>query len=178
MVYNVYSSILDFVPKMLSDTYGLDNSLAIIFSVVVPIGVAFGPILMIMLCDKFSNYYFVALIGGIILVGIMAIVLFGYSSNIVVALVTVLLASALSRAVCAVFETVIVARMKDQLNAGSFSAYTHATASFGAAAAPLIMGNSIGLGWSFTYTFILIECVVIVALASSFMLFTKKSKTN
>jgi hypothetical protein len=42
----------------------------------------------------------------------------------------------------------------------------------------LIMGNSIGLGWSFTYTFILIECVVIVALASSFMLFTKKSKTN
>jgi predicted MFS family arabinose efflux permease len=163
---------------MLSDTYGLDNSLAIIFSVVVPIGVAFGPILMIMLCDKFSNYYFVALIGGIILVGIMAIVLFGYSTNIVVALVTVLLASMLSRAVCAVFETVIVARMKDQLNAGSFSAYTNATASFGAAAAPLIMGNSIGLGWSFTYTFILIECVVIVALASSFMLFTKKSKTN
>lgn len=176
MTYNVYSSIIDFVPKMLSDTHGLDNSLAIIFSVVVPIGVAFGPILIINLCERFSNYYLVALIGGAMLVVVMVAVLFGYSTNVVVALTTVLGAALLSRAVCSIFETVIVARMKEQINAGSFSAYTNATASFGAAAAPMIMGICISKSWTTTYTVLLIESVVIVAFTACFMLFLRKSK--
>ncbi len=178
MVYNVYSSLIDFVPKMLADTHGLDNSLAIIFSVVVPIGVAFGPILIIMLCEKFTNYYFVALIASIILVGIMFVVVFGYSSSVVYALASVLVATTLARAACSVFETVIVARMKDQINAGSFSAYTNAIASFGAAAAPLIMGKSMLQGWTFTYTLILIESIALIILIAGFTFFTKRTKAR
>ena len=105
-------------------------------------------------------------------------VVFGYSSSVVYALASVLVATTLARAACSVFETVIVARMKDQINAGSFSAYTNAIASFGAAAAPLIMGKSILQGWTFTYTLILIESIALIILIAGFTFFTKRTKAR
>ena len=175
LVYAIYSSIIDFIPSMLKTVYRLDDSLSILFSVIVPIGVIFGPIAMILLCEKFNNYYLVGLIGSIVLTVIGLVVYFAYSINVVLAIVLLLVYALVSRAVCSVFETVIVARMKDQINAGGFAAYTNATASIGAAAAPAIMGVTISAGWGITYGVILVEIIVQTLLIGLLIaLFTKK----
>lgn len=179
MVYNLYASVIEWIPKMLSDVYDMGNSLAILFAIVVPIGVIFGPIIIINLCEKFANYYMVSFIACLVMVAISALVYFVYGVNFILALVVLVAFALLSRAVCSVYETVIVAKMQKRINAGSFAAFTNATASFGAAASPLIMGNSVLKGWSFTYGFMLVECVLTAVLISMFLVFfvkTTKSK--
>lgn len=180
MVYNIYSSIVEWIPKMLTDVYALDNSLAILFAIVVPVGVAIGPVIMIALCEKFANYVVVSLVGCVVVILLGVAVLFGYTLSVIIALVLLLLYAVTSRAVCAVYETVIVSKMKDKLNAGSFAAYTNATASIGAAAAPLIMGNVVKAGgWSVTYGVLICECVVMTLLILVvLLLFVRKPKSN
>lgn len=178
LVYAIYSSIIDFIPSMLKTVHSLDDSLSILFSVAVPVGVVFGPIVMINLCEKFKNYYAVALIGSLILVGVGIAVLFGYSSGVVIAIVLLLIYALLSRAVCSVFETVIVSRMKDQISVGGFAAYTNATASIGAAAAPAVMGVTIALGWGVTYSVILAEIILQTLLIGLLIILFVKNKNR
>ena len=180
MVYNIYSSIVEWIPKMLTDVYDLDNSLAILFSIVVPVGVAIGPVIMIALCEKFENYVVVSLVGCLVVIILGVAVFFGYTLSVVIALVLLLLYAVCSRAVCAVYETVIVSKMKDKLNAGSFAAYTNATASIGAAAAPLIMGNVVKAGgWTVTYGVLIAECLFMTFLILAvLLLFVRKPRLS
>lgn len=182
VAYTVYSSVIDFIPKMLTDTFDMDNSLAIIFSVIVPIGVAFGPILIISLCEKVSNYIFVSLVSVCGLIGLLVAVVFGYSANFILAIVLLLATALCARAVNAIYETVIISKMNKQLDTGSFAAYTNATASFGAAAAPFIMGRTIeagktmGIGWSLSYTVILIEAIALAIFIFLLIVFCVRKK--
>lgn len=178
MVYNIYSSIVEWIPKMLTDVYSLDNSIAILLSIVVPIGVSVGPVIMIALCEKYANYVVVSLVSCLVVIALGVAVMFGYTLSVIVALVLLLLYAVCSRAVCSVYETVIVSKMKDKLNAGSFAAYTNATASIGAAAAPLIMGNVVKAGgWTVTYGVLIGECLFMALLILAVLvLFVPKTK--
>lgn len=176
IAYTSYSSIIDFVPKMLTDTFNMENSLAIIFAVIVPIGVSFGPILIIILCEKLNNYIALSFIGVCMMIGLLVAVVFGYSANLILAIVLLLATALCTRAINAIYETVIVAKMSRQINSGSFAAYTNATASFGAAAAPFIMGRTIEIGWSLSYTVILIEAVALAVLIGLLIIFCVRKK--
>ncbi len=182
LAYTIYSSVIDFIPKMLTDTFGMENSLAIIFAVIVPIGVAFGPILIIMLCEKINNYIVISLVCVCGLIGLLTAVLFGYSINFILAIVLLLATALCARAVNAIYETVIIVKMSRQINTGSFAAYTNATASFGAAAAPFIMGRTIeagrtiGIGWSLSYSVILIESVALAVFIIMLVAFCVRKK--
>ena len=182
LAYTVYSSVIDFIPKMLTDTFGMENSLAIIFAVIVPIGVAFGPILIIALCEKIRNYVVISLVAVCGMIGLLVAVLFGYSVNFILAIVLLLATALVTRAVNAIYETVIVAKMSSQINAGSFAAYTNATASFGAAAAPFIMGRTIeagramGIGWDLSYSLILLEAIVLALFIVMLIAFCVRKK--
>ena len=178
LAYTIYSSVIDFIPKMLTDTFEMKNSLAIIFSAVVPIGVAFGPIVVIMLCEKVNNYIALSIVCVVGLIGLLVAVLYGYSVNFVLAIVLLLSTALFARGVNAIYETVIIAKMSRQINTGSFAAYTNAIASFGAAAAPFIMGRTIEIGWSLSYTVILIEAIALAVFIGLLLIFCVRKKKS
>ena len=176
--YFIYCSVLDWIPDMLKDTYsGLSNSLALVFSMVVPIGVLIGPILMIMLCEKYSNYFLIAFVSTAIMLGISIMAVFGYNKGIVVAITIMLLFALMSRAVGTVFSTIIVTRMKDKINTAGFAAFTNSLGSIGAALAPVLIGNlKVSFGWTKTYIVIALTCLILLIFIGLSLTFSKGAR--
>ncbi len=159
-----FYGIYNWVPNLLFEEFGLPSSLSTLLTVSLPICAIGGPPLATWLCQK-HDFWRVSL-GLMIAAGLAALLMvFVFRSNLWLSLLLSLVFIVLVRGVTNMEAAVLPLKSRDMLNAGSLAAITNATASIGAALAPLIMGGimdaSTEHGRRASYVFIVIACVIV-----------------
>lgn len=151
-----YYGINTWIPNLLKEKHGVDESIALLITLVMPIGIYFGSVAAIGICKKKTNYFLV----GSLFLAMGAVCSFGliftYDINMVAALLLSFLYLFFVRGVHIVFTAYIPMKMKHVVDVGKTSMISNAAVSFGAAAMPFVSGLVMDmLGWQKYYVVIL-----------------------
>ena len=163
LAVSVYRAIINWIPSLMADVFAMNESVSTLITTIVPIAIIIGPMIVIDCCEKHKNTMLVGTVFfGASLPFILYMVLF-YDFNVVVSLIVLVIFLNLLYGARVIFSSVVAFKMKDQLNAGAYSALGNAFASFGVSFAPTIVGAIIETsGWAVSYFAIMIMVVVIV----------------
>lgn len=151
----IYYALTNWVPSLLKEVHGVPSSYSILITLLLPVGIFFGPFLGNYLCQKNKNYFFVVtplLIGAIF---VMITLVFLYEVHLILAIVLPLTILFLIRAVMNVLLAYIPLKIRGAIETGKSSLILNAVACVSAAIVPfitaVIMDN---LGWQAFFIFI------------------------
>ena len=171
----VYYAMYNWTTKLLFDVFGLSHEYSMLFTMVIPIILAIGPMITISLCDKFKDFVGVASVIRILLLPLILFLVFLYDFNMILSFVVVLLCLLMNNGSMIIFTTVTSLKMRKSIDSGGYVAVMNAIASIGAGVAPTIMANFINnLGWSTAYLICFIVFAVLTALNVVYDIILKK----
>lgn len=176
--------IMNWIPNMLYDVFGISESYSILITLIVPVISAGGSILAINICEAprrnvFSLSAAFTAISSIALLPMVFI--FDRSAVLSVLLIAVFIAFAAGSR--AIFAGVIAFKMQSQIDAGTFLAATNAVGSLSAAFIPplagLIIDSSAGAsGYGMTYLIALLIGIVNIAAIMLFVVWYKREEVK
>ncbi len=147
----LYYGILNWVPNILCDVFGVSSSKALLAGTVLSVAMIVGPVASTFLCEKTScwkigkYYYFAAFLFSVLLA------LF-YSENLYLTVAMTLVPLLVSRSITNIDSAFIPMKCHKLINAGSFAATTDTFLSIGAAIGPTLFGAVIdGCGYTVIY---------------------------
>ena len=157
----MYYGISNWIPNLLKEIYGMPASYSILVTVLIPLGMMFGPVLSGNMCEKHDNYFMVGFLFSLcalIMTGIMAIM---YGTGIVTALALSVAILFCIRGVLNLLCSYIPLKLKKRYNAGKFSLIINAFTALGAAVIPSVTGKVIdSVSWTAYYVFMSVICIV------------------
>ena len=161
----VYTAVMNYITSLLVDVHGLSQDVSIYVTIIAPVAVTLGPILTINLCEKHKDYIKIALICSIITLPVSILLAFLFDLNVFVAISISVFFVVLANGIKFINLSVVALKVRNQVNAGSYTAITNAVASLSAGVTATIIGRIIDVyGWQTMYTVIFILVIVIVAL--------------
>lgn len=147
----IYYGVQGWITTFLHDNFDFSSSSSALFTTIIPIFSAVGPVLSVPLCEKFGYQK----VSAVLISGIAALLLIlGMFCNksvvlfiaIIVVIITVL------RLLSVVFSTVILVNNRSIIDIASVAAISNTFISVGAAAGPIFMGSVIdNFGWGTAY---------------------------
>lgn len=153
----MYYMIMQWVPSLLNEQFGMDLSYSILITLLVPVAVFGCSLVSIQLCEKYKNIFNVSLTITAVSLVVFAPMLIFYNVNIIFTIVCMIGYIAISSAGRIIYSSVLAFKMRAHINTGSFLAYINAIAAVIAGVAPPIAGLIIdraGYGALFTFIFI------------------------
>ncbi len=175
LITSLYYSIMNYVTTLLVGVYNLPDDISIYVSIIAPVVIVFGPMMTISSCEKDYNFIRQTVLYLLILLPIPLLLAFFYNVNLVVALLLVLAFIILANGIKAIALSVLVFKMKNQLNTAAFSAISNAVASIAAGIAPTVMGAIIDFaGWSVAFFTVFI--VTILTFTITFIVYLKVNR--
>ena len=162
---SLYFAVIGWIPSLMKDIYSMNEATAALITMVVPLSVMFGAIIVIDLCEKYKNTMLVAMVAFAISIVFAVFLVFFYGFNMIVSLVVIIIMLNLVHGARNIFSSITTFKMRKQLNSGGFAALVNSTASIGAGVAPTIIGAVIdSAGWQVSYITVLALDVVIVSI--------------
>ncbi|MBR2870934.1 MAG: MFS transporter [Clostridia bacterium] len=173
----VYYALTNWVPNFLKEVHGVPSSYSILITLLLPIGIFFGPFFSSYLCKKNNNYFAVLiplLIGAVIVMGLM---IFLYDYSLILGIIMPVLILFLIRAVMNVLLAFLPLKMRGIIETGKSSLILNALACISAAIVPFISAIIMeSWGWGAFFIFITIIGVVSLVLSIIGAIWASKRK--
>lgn len=152
-----YYGVSNWMPNLLKEVFGVDESYSILITILMPVGMMFGPVEANRLCNKTGRVFLVS-VGFIgIAVAIMLAMIFVYDLNIVLSIVLTIGSLFFLRGIVNLFVSYVPLRMKHVMDAGNSSMLVNAIMCFGAALMPFFTGWFMdNFGWRNYYILLLV----------------------
>lgn len=148
----IYYSVMNFITSTLVDVYNISQDVSIYVAIIAPIAIMFGPLMVISACEKDRDFIKQGVIFTMIALPLPLLLVFFYDANIILYLVLVIVFVVIANGIKAICLSVITFKMKDQINAGAYSALSNAVASVAAGVAPVVLGRIKDVyGWVANY---------------------------
>lgn len=166
IITSIYYFVMNNITPLLVKEHGLNESIAIYVSIIAPITMSFGPLMVISACNRRRNFVGQGVLYSLIILPMLLLLTFFYKSNVILTLAMTIVVIILTKGVQTISISVITFKMRKQINVGAYSAITNAVASLAAGTTPTILGGIIDAkGWQTAYaTAFAIMAVFIVAM--------------
>lgn len=171
-IHFVFYGTLNWIPSMLTENFNMDESIAILISVIAPIATVVGPVFSIRHCEKFPNFVVVGFVYLSLACLFSFLMIFLFSVNVVLSLIIVCIYLIIMQGTITIVFSVISYKLSEYINAGAHSGLMNAAGGISAGIAPPIVGAIIECnnGWQLSYitifTVTLIVTISIVLLLS------------
>lgn len=177
MVYMV----INWVPNLLYDVFGLSQSYSILMTLGVSILSALCAIWAIDICSKKENLISISLIFFFVSALIGVLLIFFYDFNIVLSIIMILGSLAFGAGGRTVFAGVLAFRMRKQIDTGAYLSSTNAVASVCAGVMPVIAGAIIEsysghVGYSVVFLIFSIVGIILLITLGVFFVWHRKHK--
>lgn len=153
----VYYALTNWVPNFLKEIHDVPSSYSILITLLLPVGIFFGPFVSNYFCKRFTNYFAVLipfLVGSVI---VMLLMIFLYDYSLILGIVMPVLILFLIRAVMNVLLAFLPLKMRDVIETGKSSLILNALACISAAIIPFITALVMeSFGWQAFFIFITI----------------------
>ena len=176
---SLYYSVMNFITSTLVEVHSVSQDASIYVSVIAPIAIATGPMLTINACEKDADFIRQAIKFLFMLLPIPLLLALFYKVDLIIYLLLAVAFVVLSNGIKAITLSIMVFKMKNQINSGSYSAISNAIASLAAGVAPVIIGAiKDASGWATCYwvIFALVLITVIALTVVHTLLLKKKNK--
>lgn len=172
-----YYGMSNWITVFLNEVFNISDTYSMLISILVPISVAFGMIVVCRSCEKHRNYFATNSL-WILAIAILSIVLcFVYKINIIISLLLNILLLTISKGCNNIFGIYIQLKMRDKIDAGKNAGIMNVAASLAASLTPLITGLVLdGFGWDINYIVIAIMGVVAVLFLIPLIILKNKNK--
>ena len=158
----LYYCIMNNLTPLLANEHGLGQNVAIYVSILAPIAISAGPMLLISACNKDRDFIRQGIVYMCIVVPIPLILAFFYKFNVIFALILTIIFVVLTNGVKSIALSVITFKMRKHINSGAYSAISNATASLAAGITPTIIGGIIdNSGWKTAYLVTFVVAIVL-----------------
>lgn len=157
----VYYALTNWVPNLLKEVHGVPSSYSILITLLLPVGIFFGPFVGNYMCQKNDNYFasMIPLLLGATVVTILSIFL--YKSNLLIAIVLCISILFLIRAAMTILLTYMPLKLRNVVDAGKSSIILNALACLSAAVVPFVTAIIMDTyGWTAFFTFVATTGVV------------------
>lgn len=148
----LYYCIMNNVTPLLANEHGLGQNVAIYVSILAPVAISAGPMILISACNKDRDFIRQGIKYMCIVLPIPLLLAFFYKVNVILALVLTIIFVVLTNGVKSIALSVITFKMRKHINSGAYSAISNAIASLAAGITPTIIGTIIdNSGWKVAY---------------------------
>lgn len=137
-----YYGISNWVTSFFYDVFKISSSNAAMISLIIPIIVAFGPVVMIFACKK-VNYWRVAFFGLCVMLVFSIVAAFLFAKNIWLSLIFIILIMVCGRGIICQFGSVLALKCQRFINTTSYSAITNTCSSIGVSLSSIVFGSII-----------------------------------
>ncbi len=176
-IHSVYYATLNWLPNLITENYGLENSVSILISVFAPLATMLGPVIAINHCEKSGNFIKVGLIYLVIATVFAFLRIFLFNVNLIIALIVIMIFLILAQALITIIFSVISYKMSSFINAGAHAGLMNAAGGYAAGLSPTIIGAIIdATSWKFSCALICIITATIAISALIILLLTSKKK--
>ena len=160
---SLYHGVLNWVPSLLKEVHNVDESYSLLITILLPVGMMFGPAVATSTCEKYGHVFTVCSVFTVICAAILLLLAFFYDLHIVVAIVLSLLLLFFIRGIVNTLAGYLPLKLKHVVNSGNNAMIINAASCFGAAAMPFITGLIMDkLGWQSYYFITLGVCVLLL----------------
>ena len=174
LVCSLYYGTINWVPNLLKEVHGVDQTYSLLITILVPISTLPGPVIANFGTEKTGKAYFISSIFFAVCTVCMLTMIFLYEANIIIALVCSLISLFFNRGIFNLLSGYLPFKLNRVISASKSAMMINAIACVGAAAIPFITGLIIDkLGWTAYYI-----CMFALAAVTTvmFILGTKYSK--
>ena len=160
-----YYSLTNWVPSLLKEVHNVPSSYSMLISLLIPVGVFFGPFFSTYLCQKNKNYFFVG-IPMMLISGVCALTMvFVYDVHILVAIIIPLVILFVSRGYTNVLLSYVPLKMRNVVETGKSSLILNAFGSLSAAITPFLSATLMeNYGWEMFFAFLSVICCLCIVL--------------
>ncbi|MBQ3046411.1 MAG: MFS transporter [Clostridia bacterium] len=152
LITSLYYCAMNYITSLLVDVHGLSQDVSIYVSIVAPVAIALGPMMVIRSCDHHKDFVRQAFIFGLVLLPIPLMLALFYSVNMWLALGLSVIFVIIANGIKSVVLSVMTFKMRKVMNAGAYSAISNAVASISAGITPTLMGVVLDVsGWTAYY---------------------------
>lgn len=157
-----YYLLNNWLPSLLYDIYGIDKSYSLLITILMPVFLTFGPIIVVWTISKYRNMYSVFAFFILASVVFPIILVFFYDKSLIVALVCSLVFLVVPKGISGTLASYIPLQYRNKINSGTTSAMVNVTASYGAAIMPYLSGLILDLnnGWQINYITVTLCCIL------------------
>lgn len=179
-VHIVYYATLNWLPNLITENYGLDNSAGILVSVLAPLSTVIGPIIAIKRCEK-SDFIKTGIIYLFIATVFALLRIFLFDFNLTISLIVIIVFLIFAQACITIICSVVSYKTGKLVNAGAHAGLMNAAGGCAAGLAPTVMGavlDATNNDWQFSCTLIFILSAAITASVIFIALSVKRKKTR
>ncbi len=176
----LYSAVTNNLDLFLKQIGGFDNTLSKYITVLLPVMVLIGPYLMVKVCDKFTDFIKVSLVGLLICLFCLLPLLFFFDVNVWLSLLIILTFLVVLNGVRSVTLSIASLKLRDKIDTGLYSTVVNIPSSLFTGVGPkifiLFIDNpalSVHQNWTNTFLLCVIWCFVIVLLLVGLILLVK-----
>ena len=160
---SLYHGVLNWVPSLLKEVHGIDDSYSMLITILLPVGMMFGPVLATSTCEKYGHVFTVCGVFTAVCTAILLLLAFFYDLHLVLAIVLSLLSLFFIRGIVNTLAGYLPLKLKHVVNSGNNAMIINAASCFGAAAMPFITGLIMDkLGWQSYYFIMLGVCALLL----------------
>ncbi len=151
----VYYALTNWVPNFLKEVHNVPSSYSILITLLLPVGIFFGPFVSNYFCKKYHNYFAVLIPFLILATVVMSLMIFLYDYNLILGIIMPVLILFLIRAVMNVLLAYLPLKMRGLIETGKSSLILNALACISAAIIPFISALVMeSFGWQAFFIFI------------------------
>lgn len=177
-VHSTFYASMNWMPSMLTQNHGLDNSIGILLSVFAPVATILGAIAAIYHCEKYKNFLSVSVVYLLVGAALSLLMTFLYKSNVVVATVIIVLYLVIYQGVITIVFSVLPFKVGNCINSGGLACLMNAAGGFAAGFAPLLSSYIFrGIGWT-AYYLVILGISVLVLVATAVIWLTNRKQSN
>ncbi len=149
----LYYGITNWVPSVLKEIHGVPDSYSMLITILMPVGMMFGPVLATRTCEKHGHVFAVVSCFILICTVTLAAMIFTYDKNIVLVIILSIVTLFFNRGAVNTMSGYLPLKMKHVLNSGNSAMLFNAAACTGAAVMPVFTGFIMDeFGWQAYYT--------------------------
>ncbi len=165
LITSLFYGVMSYITSLLVDVHHLSQDVSIYVSILAPVTIAIGPMMVISTCDTHKDFIKQGIIFSIVLIPIIVLLALFYDVNVFLALGLSIVYVVIANGVKAIVLSVMTFRMRKQINSASYSAISNAIASISAGVTPTVIGAVIdSRGWSTVY-WVLFGIIILIIIS-------------
>ena len=178
IIHATFYAVMNWMPSMLTQNYGLDNAIGILLSIFAPVASIIGAIASIYHCEKHKNFLVVTIIYVTIGTILALLMVLFYKSGVIIATVLPVLYLVIFQGIITIVFGVLPLKIGSGINSGGLASLMNAAGGFAAGFAPVLSANLFSSqGWSTYYIVIFaITAFILIATITVYLITNKKKK--
>ena len=160
LIHFPYYAVLNWLPSLLTDNFGIENSTAILVSTFAPLATVLGAVFSIRHCEK-KDFIKVSILYLAITTILVLLLTLVFKLNAILSIVIVVCLLVVVQGSITIVFSVLSIKMGNFINTGAHASLMNAAGGFAAGFAPTIMGAIIDVsGWFTAYASLFLICLL------------------